>query len=269
MLGKWYGLVLASSALSIQAMAECPTPISASELDVFPSAKSLPENLLRFYVYFPRPMGREIAASDIRLVDSDGQEISQAFLPMRFDLWSTDRRRLTLILDPGRVKTGLASHEAFGRALNAGNRFELQISSALKDFEGCGLGADASFGFSVRSADRDPVAPDAWSIEGPIAGTRKALRVDLGHPHDHLSMAYRIRVADEGGQTVAGMINLEAYERIWTFVPRHPWTASNYKIVIDERLEDLSGNRPGVAFEREPNTPAQDWAREITFTPKP
>ena len=268
MLGKSYCLAFAICTIAAPIAAECPSKIPASEIEVFPSAASVPENLIRFYLYFPRPMHREISPSDIRLIDSSGQDVPQAFLPMRFELWTSDRRRLTLILDPGRVKTGLESHSTLGRALRAGDDVELKLMSSLKDSNGCGLEADASFDFTVRSADRDPLAPDTWSIEVPKAGTQAALKIDLGRPHDHLSMAYRIRVQSLDGLAVAGSIELEANERVWSFVPRDSWTPKPHKIVIDDRMEDLAGNRPGIAFDRPPGAPARDWVREITFTPQ-
>jgi len=269
MILRWSYLAALSSTFSVSMMAECPPPISASQIEIYPSAKSVPANLLRFYLYFPRPMGRQTLDSDIRLVSPDGREVSQAFLPMRYDLWSSDRRRVTLILDPGRVKTGLASHNTHGRALIVGEDFELQVSQTLRDSNGCDLGADMFFSYSVRAAELTPILPQSWSIKIPDSGTKTPLKLDLGHPHDHLSMAYRIRVHAENGEPIGGQIKLFENERIWTFVPRENWSASPYKIVIDDRLEDLAGNRPGVAFDRNVEAPGQSWARELTFVPQP
>ncbi|MEL7284878.1 MAG: hypothetical protein AAGJ68_10215, partial [Pseudomonadota bacterium] len=150
-------------------MTECPPPVLANDIEVFPSAERLPENLLRFYLYFPRPMDRDISSVDIQLVDFEGEDELQAFLPMRYELWSSDRRRLTLILDPGRVKTGLKAHETYGRALKASNRFELKVFRGMKDANGCALDTDVSFGFSVKAAERDSLKPETWSIDVPAA----------------------------------------------------------------------------------------------------
>lgn len=268
MVRKWSSLAALGSVFSASAIADCPPPVSVSEMDVYPSAESVPANLLRFYLYFPRSMGREISASDIRLVKSDGSEISQAFLPMRYELWSSDRRRLTLILDPGRVKTGLSSHDMRGRALVVGENFALQVSRTLKDSDGCDLGADLSFGFSVLPASLKPLLPQTWSIEVPASGTRAALKLDLGHPHDHLSMAYRIRIQTEDGQPIAGEVKLAEEESVWVFVPRDNWSPVEHKIIIDERLEDLAGNRPGVPFDRKIDAPQKNEVRELTFVPR-
>ncbi|MEO1324058.1 MAG: hypothetical protein AAFV59_13735 [Pseudomonadota bacterium] len=268
MFAKWSCLALASCTFGAWAIAECPPPVLVNDIEVFPSAERLPENILRFYLYFPRPMARDISSADIQLVDFEGEDVLQAFLPMRYELWSSDRRRLTLILDPGRVKTSLKAHETHGRALKAGNRFELRVFRGMKDANGCALDADVSFGFSVQAAELESLKPETWSIDVPAAGSRAALQVDLGRPHDHLSMAYRIRISSEDGQPIAGRIGLEAEERIWTFVPNGPWMAAPHKISIDERLEDLAGNRPGVVFDRAADAPMTDWVREIIFVPQ-
>lgn len=38
-------------------------------------------------------------------------------------------------------------------------------------------------------------------------------------------------------------------EREWRFVPREPWRAGDYHLVVLSILEDVAGNRVGRAFE--------------------
>ncbi|MEL7218322.1 MAG: hypothetical protein AAGK01_07815 [Pseudomonadota bacterium] len=102
-------------------------------MDVYPTAQLLPENLLRFYVYYPRAMSASAGLSDIRLLDSYGRPMDGVFLPTREDLWSQNRQRLTVLLDPGRVKTGLDASEALGRALRSAQSYTLEVSSASLD----------------------------------------------------------------------------------------------------------------------------------------
>lgn len=268
MIWRLCSLALASSALHMPGQASCPPPIHPSELEVYPSADTLPENLIRFYIYFPRSMARDIGTSDIQLVDSNGEIVQQAFLPMRYELWSSDRTRLTLILDPGRVKSGLAAHDALGRALRAGEAYTLKIPGTLKDANGCGLEQNGAMSFVAGPLDRDPPDPKVWRINAPSAGSRAPLSVDLQSPHDHLSMAYRIRVVREDGEVVAGQVGLEAQEQVWTFLPHEPWADTPYRIEIDERLEDLSGNRPGIPFDRAAHEAPQAWTQAIPFVPK-
>ncbi|MGR5147958.1 hypothetical protein ACQKP8_15595 [Photobacterium alginatilyticum] len=58
------------------------------------------------------------------------------FLDNKFALWSTDSSRLTLLFDPGRVKTGLVAHNAMGRALIPGEDYQLVIDPILEDVAG-------------------------------------------------------------------------------------------------------------------------------------
>ena len=97
-------LIVALLGGATTAVATCPAP-EAGRVDVYPTAQVLPENLLRFYVYYPRAMAPSVGLSDILLLDADGTPMDGVFLPTREDLWSQDRRRLTVLMDPGRVNT--------------------------------------------------------------------------------------------------------------------------------------------------------------------
>ncbi|MEO0346634.1 MAG: hypothetical protein AAF229_10280 [Pseudomonadota bacterium] len=258
---------IAVAVLANDAIAACPAADSAAGPELYPTAGVLPENLLRVYVYFPRPMGPDVSASDVLLLGPDGDAIPGAFLPTRFGLWSPDRRRLTVLLDPGRVKTGLEANEALGRALESGVRYSIKVPGTLRDAEDCPLGGDSEFPFTAGPADYDPPAPEAWQFSVPMAGTRDTLAVDLGSTHDHVSMAYRLRVFTAAGERVGGDVALARAERVWAFTPRETWSSAPYQIAIDPRLEDLAGNRPGVRFDRDLDEPVREWNRVLPFTP--
>ena len=213
---------------------------AAQGVDIYPTAKVLPENLLRVYVYYPRPMSAHEGKQHVRLLKSDGAEIDGVFLTNRADLWSPDQRRLTLLFDPGRVKTGLIANENLGRALIAGESYMLDVSGSALDTAGCPLGIDTQHSFAVENADTDPPDPARWTIVTPRAHSIDTLRVDLGSAHDHLSMVFRLRVLDRDGNTVPGEIALGPKEELWEFTPRAAWTAARYTLAIDERLEDLA-----------------------------
>ncbi|MEL6467723.1 MAG: hypothetical protein AAFQ58_22380 [Pseudomonadota bacterium] len=245
--------------------AACP---AAQGVDIYPTATVLPENLLRVYVYYPRPMNTGEGLQHVRLLSSDGVALAGVFLTNRADLWSPDRRRLTLLLDPGRVKTGLIANENLGRALVAGESYTLEVSGSALDTTGCPLGKDTQHSFAAKNADTDTPDPALWSIGAPRAHSTDTLRVDLGSTHDHLSMAFRLRVLNKDGDTVAGTITLGPAEELWEFTPRAPWTASRYTVAIDERLEDLAGNRPGRLFDRPADQAPSPWQQSLDFTPK-
>lgn len=218
--------------------------------EIYPSGPVVPENMLRFYLYFSAPMGDADVLSHLSLERSDGAMIDGAFLSNRFDLWSPDRTRLTLLFDPGRVKTGLDAHDALGRALTAGQSYTLTLDAGMRDSEGCPLADPFSHSFAAGPADFDPPDPAGWQIDMPAAGSADPVNVRLGSSHDHLSMAYRIRVEDAAGTVVPGRIELAVAEATWTFHPREPWAGADYVLSVDDQLEDLAGNRPGQLFDQ-------------------
>jgi hypothetical protein len=204
----------------------------------------------------------------IQLLDASGDPVEQAFLSNREDLWSPDRRRLTLLLDPGRVKTRLDAHEELGRALVPGQSFAFEVSGDALTADGCPLGDDTRHAFQVTAADFEPPEPSDWLLSPTQAMTTDPLEVTLGSPHDHLSLAFRLRVLDMSGAIVPGSIALGDDEASWRFTPDAAWQPERYTLTIDERLEDLAGNRPGLLFDRPLDQAPLPWESAIDFTPQ-
>ena len=225
--------------------------------------------MLRFYIYFSAPMGLDDILPAIDLLDADGQVVEGVFLPNRYDLWSADRTRLTLLFDPGRVKTGLAANHAFGRALVAGETYHLDISPRAEDMQGCPLASGHRVTFEATEADVLSPSPANWTIVTPSVGTREPLIILLDGPVDHLSLAYRLRVISPDGATVAGRIDLDEAETQWRFTPRAEWPAATYHVAVDPQLEDLAGNRPGVLFDQPADVPDAEWLPTLTWSPAP
>jgi hypothetical protein len=117
--------------------------------------------------------------------------------------------------------------------------------------------------------DLEPPAPGKWVLTQPGVGTRAPLVVALGSPHDHLSLVYRLRVLDARGDPVPGRIDLDNGESLWRFTPAASWQDAPHQLVIDDRLEDLAGNRPGALFDRPTGTPQTPWVRAIDWAPTP
>lgn len=237
--------------------------------DVYPTAAALPENLLRFYIYFSAPMNPDNILEDIDLMDAQGRVVEGVFLRNRFDLWSADRTRLTLLLDPGRVKTGLQANRAMRRALDPGETYHLQISKTAVDAHGCALAVSHRVTFKAVEADLASPSPAQWKLIRPKVGSRAPLSVLLDGPVDHLSLAYRLRVIGPDGAPVPGRIDLGEAETRWMFTPRMPWSDSPHRLTIDPMLEDLAGNRPGVLFDQPVFASSTPWPRAIDWVPAP
>ncbi|MEO0543250.1 MAG: hypothetical protein AAFY99_05470 [Pseudomonadota bacterium] len=257
------GLAATLLAGPLQACEDGQTVVS----DVYPSGTALPENLLRFYIYFSTTMGERDILPAIDLLDAEGRPVEGVFLPNRFDLWSADRTRLTLLLDPGRVKTGLQANLALGRALTPGETYHLQISETALDARGCALASAHRVTFEATEADLSSPSPSKWSLHTPKVGTRDPLTVLLDGAVDHLSLAYRLRVIGPDGNPVPGRIDLGQAETHWLFTPVLPWPDRDHKLVVDPALEDLAGNRPGTLFDQPVDEPSALWQRELFWSP--
>ena len=235
-----------------------PPPPATAVLAVHPDTDDVPENLLRFYVHFAAPMSRGDVHRFVRLESASGREIERAFLELDEELWDRAGRRLTLLLDPGRVKSGLRPREEEGRALEAGRDVALAIDAGLLDAAGRPLAAPWRRTFRVGAADRDPPDPSRWRIAPPPAGTRDPLRVVLDEALDHALLHRMIWIEDASGLDVAGTPEIGPAERSWIFTPDAEWRPGGYDLRVDRRLEDRAGNRVGRPFEVDLAAPRVD-----------
>lgn len=263
----WLAALFAASSAA-QACEE-GAPGIAQVTQVYPSADVLPENLLRFYVYFSEPMARGGIWDSVVLLDETGEVVPGAFIENKFDLWSPDDRRLTVLFDPGRVKTGLVAHNTLGRALEPGKAYSLQVRSSAKTRSGCTLARSYKKPFVAAKADFE--APDLakWQVQAPMADSTEPLLVKLNGPMDHVSLAYRVRITDDAGAKLGGSLRLGPDEQEWIFTPRDPWANANYRIEVDTTLEDIAGNRLTGLFDRpldsdDYNQPEQE-TESLTF----
>jgi hypothetical protein len=175
-------------------------------------------------------------------MDESGREVMGAFLALDQELWDPERRRLTLLFDPGRVKRGIRTNVESGPPLVAGRRYRLVIDDAWTDGNGARLASGSERAFEAAGADRQSPNPARWRLTTPRAGTRAPLQVAFGEPLDHALAATLLTVVDARGTMVEGTISLAEGDSSWTFAPRHPWTAGDHALRIGGALEDLAGN---------------------------
>ena len=216
---------------------------------VYPSADVLPENLLKFYVHFSAPMSRGHIYDYLHLRDDAGKEVEIPFLEIDEELWNPAMTRLTLLIDPGRIKRGVQPLEEVGPALQEGKRYTLVIDPAWNDGVGNPLKEAFQKTFKVGPPDRDPPDPARWTVQSPKPETRAPLTMTFSEPLDRALAERVIRVINGSGEPVGGQAGLEDQERRWTFVPGAPWHRGSYQIVIETTIEDLAGNNIGKPFE--------------------
>jgi hypothetical protein len=194
-------------------------------------------------------MNRGEAYQHIRLLDSTGKPVTDPFLELDEELWSTDGRRFTLLFDPGRVKRGLKPNSDLGSPLRQGNTYTLEINRSWRDAQGNPLAASHQFHFRAGPPDRSPPSPQDWVILPPQAGTRDALEVCFTKPLDEALARRLIKVSEQSGRFVEGRITLDLAETRWHFTPESPWKPGAYRLVVSTDLEDPSGNAVGRPFE--------------------
>lgn len=222
---------------------------------ITPSADLLPENLLKFYVQFSAPMRRGRIYDHIHLREAsgegggEGREVDLPFLQIDEELWDSTMTRLTLFIDPGRIKRGVLPLEEVGPALEAGKRYTLVIDREWLDGAGMPLKESFQKTFNVGPPDREPIDPKRWQIQSPFAGTRDALSINFAESLDQALAQRLIAVALESGEIVAGEISLSEHERRWTFSPANSWRRGRYHLHIQTTLEDLAGNNIGKPFD--------------------
>ena len=226
-----------------------PAPAATVVEQVYPSANRLPENLLKFYLNFSAPMSRGEAYRHIHLLDAAGKPVESAFLEVGEELWDPDGKRLTLFIDPGRIKRGLKPREDLGPVLEAGKKYTLAIDRDWSDARGDPLGEPYRKAFeAVAAVDQSP-DPKTWKVEAPPAGTNRPLDVRFPGPLDHALLGRLLNVTDAGGREVAGSVTVSDQETRWRFTPARPWPAGEYRLAVDTTLEDLAGNSLGRPFE--------------------
>lgn len=239
---------------------------------ICPTSAEVPRNLLRIYVWFSAPMSEGRVARHVRLTDDQGNPISGALLPGEHELWDPARRRLTVLLDPARIKRGLVAHREVGYPLRTGQPFWLVVDSEFRDARGLQLRAGAKRRYQVGEDERRHVDPGTWVLTPPKAGTFEPVRASFGRPLDHGLLTRCLHVTGPDGQPVHGTPQIGPGETSWQLAPRQAWAAGPHQLVIDAALEDLAGNSVSRVFDRDLARP-QDQPRParpatVTFDPR-
>jgi len=238
---------------------------------IYPSVDLLPENLLRLYIHFSAPMTRGHAWENLRLLDGAGRAVDMPFLELDEELWDRSGTRLTVFIDPGRIKRGVRPLEEIGPALSAGGSYVLEVLPEMEDAGGKPLRAGHRKTFRVGPPDREPLDPRSWNISAPRAGGKDPLVIGLGKPLDHglLLSAFSIEGPDRA--PVEGDAMTLDGERTWSFTPAEPWKSGEHAVAVSTTLEDPAGNAIGRPFEVDALEPFQtrlevDVVR-LAFTP--
>ena len=201
---------------------------------VQPSGDEVPANLLRISIVFDEHVSEPVLPR-LALRAIDGRTIDRPFLEQ--ELWSPTGKILTVLLHPGRVKSGLIAHDTSGPVLTKKKTVSLTLDGReLKRWV-------------VADDDHEGPATARWRIGTVRAGSRDPLVVALDAPIDGRDVDYLV-VADSRNRRLPGRAVLVQGEGRWSFKPAAAWQAGKYRLAVFSQLEDSAGNRLGGRFER-------------------
>jgi hypothetical protein len=216
---------------------------------IYPTAQELPENTLKFYIYFSAPMSRGEAYRHIHLLDELGRPQELPFLELTEELWDPAGQRFTLLFSPGRIKRGLEPNREMGPPLVAGKHYTLLVDADWPDAHGQPLGHEFRRSFQAAAAERRPVDLKTWQVAGPAAGGRQPLQVVFPRPMDRALLNHMIDVVDASGKNLQGVVTVDNNERSWQFTPAASWRPGVYQLRVDTALEDIAGNKVDQPFD--------------------
>ena len=237
---------------------------SPEVIAIYPSGDEIAENTLRFYIHFSEPMQPHRSTEFIRLVDESGEPDLAAFMTFKQELWNEDRTRLTLLMDPGRIKRGVATNIDLGPALLAGNRYSIVIEDGWPNAGGGQELVKFEKRFTVSKSLRVLPNTDLWQFSHPRNATRDALKIIFDRPFDYQLAQNAITVRDDKENLISGTISIEDQEKTWSFVPDTAWESAEIRVIIDARLEDTAGNNFRELLDHSVDTDTRD-IDEITI----
>jgi sugar phosphate isomerase/epimerase len=263
-----YEVSFGDKATSLVVPADRPPAVPTRVQLVVGLKGAIPENTLRLYVRFSRPMRRGEGLKHVHLTAADGTPVVEPFLDLAEELWNPAGDRLTLLFDPGRVKRDLAPRELLGPILEDGKRYTLTVDAAWPDSNGFPLGEAFTQTFNAWPADRDPIDPAQWSVvPNPEGGS---LTVQFEKILDPYLAESSLTLRDAAGAEQAAHFSGTARLPICVVSLRDSplsFPPGDYTLVVNPLLEDFCGNRVGRAFEIEQTAPAAPAKPvEIPFT---
>jgi hypothetical protein len=218
-------------------------------MQIYPSSDSLPENLLKFYLTFSNPMSGGRVYDHIHLFNESNEEVELPFLELGEELWDDTMQRLTLFIDPGRIKRGVKPLEEIGPSLESGKRFRLMIDKDWKDASGIRLKHSFTKEFKVSIADREAINPSQWKFLIPPPDSKAELVIKFGESLDFALAQRMIEIVSPEGQWVRCEKSLQTNETELHFKPNTKWRKGSYAVRIQSILEDIAGNNVGKSFE--------------------
>ena len=205
---------------------------------VFPSGPILSAHTLRLSVRFTKVPSGEVLPRLALRSESEGL-LRDPFVQQ--ELWSPDRKTLTLLFDPGRLKSGIGRHNDLGAPLEGLTGIALLLDNAVLRY------------WQVDRRPCRPIDPSSWTIQSPRPGTYEPLQISFPEAVD-IQSEHLVAIVAAGGRRVKGTEVLTASESVWRFTPVARWTRGDYWISLHSNFENACGDEFGDSFEHAPHT---------------
>ncbi|MEP1096653.1 MAG: hypothetical protein ABJG78_16170 [Cyclobacteriaceae bacterium] len=214
-------------------------------VEIFPYGELLPVNILRLYVHFSNPVNFDNPHKYIRIEGGNGELVKEPFVELEEGLWSSDRRRLTLLIHPGRIKRKVGPNMTMGEVFKVGEFYKLIVTS---DWD---LEENYVKSFQIVAAIRSTIDVESWKLSTPTKRTTENLIIRTDRLLDKALSERLLSILDPNGNSVPGQFFYSSEKSNITFTPEQTWIDGNYAIDIDPKLEDVCGNTPLTVFDVE------------------
>ena len=231
----------------------------AMPIRVSPRAQVLPANTLRFYIHFPRPGEAHFDRDQLWLLNAEEQVVPDPFLILSQELWSVDGRRLTVLMEPERIKRGLGADPAHAPALVVGRTYSLVVTA---------LGQTARHIFRVSDPMLEAMDETGWHIVSPTVGSLDPIVMHFDRVMDTALCEDEIAVLSPSAEVVQTRVSLAPDGTVAQLIPSHLWRPGEHRHVVYERFEDVCGNRLGEAPDHDLSAGGRPRAGMINFTPR-
>jgi len=185
--------------------------------------------------------------------------VRDPFLVLSQELWSLNGRRLTVLMEPGRIKTGLGVDPSHDPALVVGQTYSLVVTA---------LGQTARHTFRVSDPVLEAINETGWRLVSPTVGSVDPAVVHFDRVMDAALCQDEIGVLTSSGEVVQARVSLAPDGTVMQLIPSYPWSAGEYRLVVSERLEDVCGNRLGEALDHDLSGEGRPPTGTINFTPR-
>lgn len=231
----------------------------------YPSADTLPSNILMFHVHFDQPMNEsELAFKSVHVFDEAGKEKNLVW--RQKSAWVDGGKHLVLVVHPGRIKRGIRFMEEEGELFEEGKTYTFEIKG-LTDIHRREMAGVFRKKVHIGKADRvSPSFKNAVKIPGK--GTLDPLIISFSEIMDLGGIETGLLVKDRSGIPVKGIFR-SAGGVNWEFIPETLWQQQPYTLVLNDHLADLAGNHTGRRFEEGTLNKLKDGAgKDISFVPR-